>query len=99
MSPRIEKLKDAIQVMEKCRASHFASIPVMEMFGDKVTWEGVVEGFDLKGHPKTKRAYGWTYKGETEDQFVIVLEIPPVDSAQTAVRAAIASGRVESSEA
>ncbi|HEY1792232.1 MAG TPA: hypothetical protein VGG34_04885 [Opitutaceae bacterium] len=91
MSPRIAKIRDAIQETEKCQAAHFASAPIREMFGNKVAWEGVVECFDLKGHPKAKRAYGWTYKDDQEDQFVIVLEIPPVDSAQTAVRVAIAS--------
>jgi hypothetical protein len=48
----------------------------------------------LAGHPKAKRAYGWSHpegddnKGE---RFVAVLEIPPVDSPKTAVKMAIYS--------
>jgi len=91
MSERIDKLRDAIQVTERCKATHYASVPVREMFGDRVAWEGVVEAFDLKGHPKAKRAYAWSYQDENDEQFVIVLEIPPVDSPNTAVRAAIAA--------
>ena len=91
MSARIDRLRDAIQVTEHCKATHYASVPVREMFGGKVAWEGIVEAFDLTGHPKTKRAYAWSYQGETDEQFVIVLEIPPVDSPNTAVRVSIAA--------
>jgi hypothetical protein len=48
--------------------------------------------FDLTGHLKAKRAYGWSHptgadnKGE---RFVTVLEIPPVNSPQTAVKMSI----------
>jgi hypothetical protein len=49
------------------------------------------EVFDLHGHPKAKRAYGWYHldgKNDEEERFVTVLEIPPVESALTAVRVA-----------
>jgi len=65
--------------------------PVIEMFWQKVAWDGVVEVFRLAGHPKAKRCYAWSYTEGKETRFVTVLEIPPVESAQTAVRAAIAS--------
>jgi hypothetical protein len=51
-----------------------------------------VEVFDLNGHPKAKRAYGWTHLDGNQDErerFVAVLEIPPVESPVTAVRASI----------
>jgi hypothetical protein len=56
--------------------------------GDKLTGKGVVEVFDLIGHAKAKRCYGWTY-GEPE-QFITVLEIPPVVDAQSAVKVGVA---------
>ncbi len=93
MSERIEKLRDAVQVMHRCPASHAESVPVREMFGDKVAWEGVVEAFAITGHPKAKRCYAWSYQDGKESQFVTVLEIPPVKDAQTAVRASIAAAR------
>ena len=42
------------------------------------------------GHPKAKRCYAWSFTEGKQTRFVTVLEIPPVESAQTAVRAAIA---------
>jgi hypothetical protein len=54
----------------------------------RIVWEGAVEVFLLEGHPKAKRAYGWR---NWEGDFTAVLEIPPVDSANTAVKVAIAA--------
>jgi hypothetical protein len=44
-----------------------------------------------KGHVKAKRRYGWQTGHGPDARFTAVLEIPPVDSPNTAVRAAIAS--------
>ena len=70
---------------------HENSVPVVEMFGDKTVWEGVVEAFAITGHPKAERCYAWSFLEGSEPRYVTVLEIPPVESPQTAVRAAIAS--------
>ena len=91
MSERIEKLRDAVQVMHRCVAIHTSSVPVTEMFGPKVAWEGVVEVFNISGHPKAKRCYAWSVQGDRGDLFTTVLEIPPVVSPSTAVRASIAA--------
>jgi len=51
------------------------------VFQGKTVWQGVVEVFDLRVHPKAKRGYAWSYRGDgglTDEQFVSVLEIPPV---------------------
>ena len=48
--------------------------------------------FDLTGHPKAKRAYAWSHPDGVDDfdeKFTAVLEVPPVDSAKTAVKVAI----------
>lgn len=45
----------------KCKAQHEKSVPVIEMFGDKTVWEGVVESFAITGHPKAKRCYAWSF--------------------------------------
>ena len=44
--------------------------------------------FSLFGHPKAKFCYGWS-NGEPEE-FITVLELPPVDSPQAAVKAGLA---------
>jgi hypothetical protein len=60
---------------------------VHEVFIGKTIWEGHVEVFDLDGHPKAKRCYGWTY-GESEE-FITILELPPVTDAQSAVKVGV----------
>lgn len=50
------------------------------------------EAFDLHNHPEAKRAYAWSHldgKNDERTRFVAVLEIPPVESAETAVRVQI----------
>ena len=43
--------------------------------------------FSLFGHPKAKFCYGWSY-GEPEE-FITILELPPVDSLQAAVKVGV----------
>ena len=91
MSPRIAKIKEAIETMHHCTARHVASEPVIELFNGEVAWDGVVETFELGGHPKAKRCHAWSYDEGGETQYVTVLELPPVDSAESAVKVAIAA--------
>jgi hypothetical protein len=88
----LDRLKATIQQLHNCGAVWFESVPVTEIFQGKTLWKGEVEVFILSGHPKTKCCYGWSHpegddnKGE---QFVTVLEIPPVNSPETAVKISI----------
>ena len=91
MSIRIDQLREAVEAMHNCKASHEKSVPVVEMFGQQTVWEGVVESFAITGHPKARRCYAWSFQDGKEPRYVAVLELPPVESPQTAVRAAIAS--------
>jgi hypothetical protein len=61
---------------------------VHEVFHGKTIWQGDVEIFDLIDHPKAKRCYGWTY-GDPEE-FIIILELPPVTDASSAVKVGVA---------
>jgi len=66
----------------------------LKEFQGSTIWEGDVEVFDIRGHPKAKRGYGWGHVTGEHDQgrrYFTVLELAPVDSPQTAVRAAIAA--------
>lgn len=47
--------------------------------------------FELIRHPEAKDVYAWIYSEGNQDHTVIVLEKPPVDSPQSAVKVAIAS--------
>jgi hypothetical protein len=92
VSEGIENIRRAVEAMHECAATHEGSVPVKEMFGTETVWEGVVESFALSGHPKAKRCYAWSFEDAGETRYIGVLELPPVESPQTAVRAAIASG-------
>jgi hypothetical protein len=88
----LAEAKKAIEVSHRCIATHVETVPVREVFQGKTAWEGEVEVFTLANHPKAKRAYAWGYANEARGgkyDFVTVLEIPPVVSPETAVKAAI----------
>jgi hypothetical protein len=90
----LARLQAAISQLHNCGAVWRESVPVHEVFRGKTLWRGDVEVFDLTGHPKAKRAYGWSHPDGADnktERFVAVLEIPPVDSPQTAVKMAIYS--------
>ena len=86
----LEEIRHAIKQLHGCESRHVVTTPVKELFKGQVAWEGEVETFDLVGHPKAKKAYAWGYpNGRGGLEVVAVLEIPPVESPQTAVKAAI----------
>ena len=86
----IDELKDAILKLHGCEADHVKTVPVLERFHGRPVWQGEVEVFDIRGHPVAKRAYAWSHDtDEGKKRYVAVLELPPVDSANSAVKAAI----------
>lgn len=65
-----------------------------EVFQGKTAWEGDVAVFDLLARPKAKRCYAWGYPPEdmaTEREIFTVIDLPPVDSAETAIKFALAA--------
>lgn len=96
MSKRIDDLKLLIERNEKCRAVHVHSEVVKEFYeGEREPiWEGVVETFQLEGHPTAKRAYAWmrgqmANEPKREPQYTYVLGVPPINTAQHAIQAGI----------
>jgi hypothetical protein len=87
----IEELQDVIWQSHGVESRHVESIPVKETFHGKTVWEGIVEVFELHGHPKATRAYPWSHKtdGPKKQKHVTVLHVAPITSAVAAVRAAI----------
>ena len=92
MSPRVESIHRAVEATGNCRATHLHSVQVMR-HKDELVYGGVVEVFDLHGHPQSKRAYAWQRKlnGKNDVQYTVVLATGTVDSANAAVQAAIIS--------
>lgn len=88
----IKEIKKVISQLHECEADYLETVPVKETFEKKVVWEGEVEVFNLRGHLKALRCYAWSHAIGEDDagkRIVTVLELPPVVSAQTAVKAAI----------
>jgi len=84
----LARVQVAVSQLHNCGATYVKTVPVHEIFQGKTVWQGEVEVFDLTGHSKAKRCYGWSY-GEPEE-FITILELPPVDSAQSAVKVGVA---------
>jgi predicted sulfurtransferase len=87
-----KQLASVIHLLHGGHATYRESVPVKETWQGKTVWDGIVEVFDLRGHPEANTAYAWSH--ETDDpknpqRHVAVLHIPPVVSPVTAVRAAL----------
>ena len=93
MSDYIGELQAVFVKLHNCDAEYVETVPVVEEFQGETIWQGDVEVFDLVGHPKASRGYGWGYVTTDEGgrRYFTILEVPPVDSPQTAVKAAIMS--------
>jgi len=88
----IEELRDVIRKLHGAEATHVESVPIKETFQGRTVWEGIVEVFELRGHPQASRAYAWTH--QTDDpqhprRSVAVLHLDGITSPLKAVQAAI----------
>lgn len=88
----LEDLQQVIHRLHGVHSTHIQSVPVTEKFKGETVWEGIVEVFELHGHPQATHAYAWTH--DTDDprnpkRSVTVLKIPPATSPEAAVRLAI----------
>ena len=87
----IEELQDVIKRLHGVESRHLESVPIKEEFQGRTVWEGIVEVFELIGHPKAPKAYAWAY--DTGDpkkpKHVTVLHLGPITSPLLSVRAAI----------
>lgn len=83
-------LIQAIQKTLNCSAEHIEDIRVTESFQQEVVWDGVVSVFKVD-HPKTDTCYAWDHAidGSTKHKYYAVLKLPPVNTPQDAIRAAI----------
>jgi hypothetical protein len=86
-----EDLIQAVERLHHCQASFIEDVAVVEKFGGKTVWSGVVSVFEINGHPQATKCYAWSspIEGSTKRKFFAVLHVSPVTSAEDAVRAAI----------
>ncbi len=88
----LDDLRNVIRRLHGVEAVHVASVPIKETFQGKTVWDGIVEVFEISGHPKAPKVYAWSH--DTNDpkkpkRHVTVLHIAPILSAEAAVKAAI----------
>jgi hypothetical protein len=90
MNAYITELQAVIRRLHGVESKHIESVPVKETFEGRTVWEGIVEVFELHGHPKAPRVYAWAHDTDgPKKRHVTVLHVAPITSAVEAVRAAI----------
>ena len=88
----IDELRDVIRKLHGVESKHVESVPVTETFQGRTVWHGVVEVFDLVGHPSATRLYAWsqqTVDTKKPRRHVTVPHTDPITSPFLAVRAVI----------
>jgi hypothetical protein len=88
----IEKLREIIRKEHGLEVNHLESVPVKETFRGETVWDGIVEVFEIIGHPKATRVFAWSHSTDNPKspvRHVTVLNIHPVLTPLDAVRALI----------
>lgn len=86
------ELKAKIKLLHGCEATYRQTVPVKEAFPGNMVWDGKVEVFDIIGNAQTRHCYAWGSANQRNPDrldVVAVLEIPPIISPETAVKAAV----------
>ena len=88
----IDEIRGVIRKLHGVESNHVESVPVKETFQGRMVWDGVVEVFELIGHPSAARLYAWSHQTDDPKQprrHVTVLHTDPITSPLLAVRAVI----------
>ena len=88
----IQQLQRVIRNLHGIDSSHLRSERVHISYRKKTLWEGVVEIFSLKGHPKAGLGYAWGVDIDGGGRsYVAILGVSPINSAADAVQAFLAA--------
>ena len=88
----LEELETVIVKLHGCEAKAVETVSVEEVYKGRTIWKGDVTIFELTGNPRARRCYAWGLPDEVGSlEITTILEIPPVISAEMAVKVAIAS--------
>lgn len=94
MNEDLGRFQQIIRRVHGCDSTFAESVAVEVALPDASLWKGEVAVFYLSNHPLAKRCYAWSWKNaEPIEDSVAVLEIPPVVSPETAVRATWTNSR------
>jgi hypothetical protein len=87
------RLSAAILQTHGVQAQWVTSTPIQEKAKGATAWRGDVETFELVRHPEAKYCYAWAQDMGENSELIMVLKIPPVNSALDAVREYVAKRR------
>jgi hypothetical protein len=82
----LTRLQVVIERLHDCGANHRETVSIHEVFQGRTVWKGEVEVFDLYAHDKAKVCYGWSHPKGKGERLVVVLQVSPVISPETAVK-------------
>jgi hypothetical protein len=87
---KTEQLKRVIESQHGGTATFLQSRQVYRSKNKQPDWDGVVHVFDLKNHPKAKRAYAWSslIQGSSRSRYFAVLHGGRITGPLEAVKAA-----------
>ena len=90
------ELKAVVERLCDCQASFLEDVVVVEKTSKETAWSGKVSVFELEDHPQATRAYAWSspIEGSEKRRCRVVLNIPPVNSPEEAVRASIVAEKL-----
>ncbi|HZS43680.1 MAG TPA: hypothetical protein VFC63_01145 [Blastocatellia bacterium] len=84
-------LQEAILKTHGTPAEYLETVDVHETFQGQTVWQGEVEVFTIRGHPKTDKCFAWNYTDDNGTmQAICVLSISPLDTPLNAVRGYVA---------
>jgi hypothetical protein len=82
----------AIRHLHLCESEHLETVAVTETFRGETVWSGDVEVFSVSNQPRARKCYAWSdHRGQKNERFTVILELPPVRNAVDAVRLSILS--------
>src|SRR5712671_1602510 len=85
-----DQLKQEVEAQHGGTASCAQVVPIREMLGEQLVWQGTVHIFDLADHPTADRAYAWSHElPDGTRRMFSVLHAGPITGPREAVRAAI----------
>jgi hypothetical protein len=83
--PILNALKNAVEHTHNCSARLVRLDWVSDQHDSQVLWQGEVAVFEIRApHTKAKHCYAWSHGAPP--LITTILELPPVDSAQSAVK-------------
>jgi len=88
----ILELQEFIQKMHGVQAMHIDSVRTTQVLENNTVWDGMIEVFEVRGHPKAPIVYAWgqnTNQPGKPKMYFAVLHLNSVDSPEAAVKAAL----------